>query len=279
MSYAIKVEPGSKVNLKKIETRQDGGLTKEEAKEKLDVLATQIHLLQDLLYAASDRSVLVVLQGMDTSGKDGTIKSVFRAIDPLGARSLAFKVPSDLELSHDFLWRVHNVVPPKGILTIFNRSHYEDVLVARVKNLVPAKSWRTRYDHINAFEHLLTDSGTIILKFFLHISKDEQEERLLDREKEVDKSWKLSVSDWEDRELWDDYQKAYEDALWKCSTKQAPWYVIPADRKWFRDLAVAETIVNTLRPMTKSWRASLAELGEERKAELEAMRNPIKEEE
>ncbi len=272
MSYAIRVEPGTRVKLSRIDCSEDGGLTKAKGKAQLEALAQEINLIQDLLYAAGQHSVLVVLQGMDTSGKDGTIKSVFGAIDPLGARTWPFKTPTEQELSHDFLWRVHKVVPDKGLLTIFNRSHYEDVLVVRVRNLAPVDTWRGRYDHINAFEHLLADSGTIILKFFLHISKEEQKERLLAREQEVDKAWKLSVGDWKEREFWDDYQKAYEDALTRCSTAHAPWYVIPADRKWYRDLAVAETLVNTLRPLTESWRASLAELGEERKAELEAMR-------
>lgn len=272
MSHAIRIKPGSKVDLSSIDTHADGGMTKEDGKERIIDLAEQINELQDLLYAAAERSLLIVLQGMDTSGKDGTIKSVFRYTDPLGVRSWPFKVPTELELAHDFIWRVHALTPPKGILTIFNRSHYEDVLVVRVKELVPVREWRARYDHINAFEKLLTDSGTIVLKFFLHISKEEQEERLLARGDEIEKAWKLSVADWKEREFWDSYQEAYEDMLSKCSTSYAPWYVIPADRKWFRDIAVAETIIETMKPHTEQWRASLAKLGEEREAEIAAFR-------
>ena len=272
MSYAYRIKPGSKVDLSSIPTRSDGGLTKDEGKIRVREMAEEINELQDLLYAAGERSLLIVLQGMDTSGKDGTIKSVFRYIDPLGVKTWPFKVPTELELAHDFLWRVHALTPPRGMLTIFNRSHYEDVLVVRVKELVPVKEWRARYDHINAFEKLLTDSGTILLKFFLHISREEQEERLLAREEEIDKAWKLSVGDWEERRYWDDYQEAYADALGKCSTSHAPWHVIPADRKWFRDVAVAETVIEALRPHCDQWRASLAELGKVRQAEIDAFR-------
>ncbi|MBX3071024.1 MAG: hypothetical protein KF883_11035 [Thermomicrobiales bacterium] len=273
MSHAIRIKPASRVDLSSIPTSADGGMTKEEGKARMVELSGEINELQDLLYAAGEQSLLVVFQGMDTAGKDGAIKSVFRSVDPLGVKSWPFKVPTELELAHDFLWRVHAVTPRKGQLAIFNRSHYEDVLVVRVKELVPVKEWRARYDHINAFEKLLADSGTIILKFFLHISKDEQEERLLAREEEVEKAWKLSVGDWKERESWNAYQAAYEDALAKCSTKHAPWYVIPADRKWFRDIAVAETIIETLKSYTDAWRESLDAVGTIRKAEIDAFRS------
>lgn len=272
MSHAIKVKPGSRVDLSAIPTRADGGMTKEEGKARIEKLAEEINELQDLLYAAGERSLLVVLQGMDTAGKDGTIRNVFGRTDPLGTEAWSFKVPTQLELDHDFLWRVHALTPRKGRLVIFNRSHYEDVLVVRVKELVPVSVWRERYDHINAFEKLLTDSGTIVLKFFLHISKEEQEERLLAREEAVEKSWKLAVGDWKERAYWDAYQEAYEDALSRCSTSHAPWYVISADRKWFRDVAVAETIIEAMKPHIDDWRASLAELGKERRAEIELFR-------
>jgi PPK2 family polyphosphate:nucleotide phosphotransferase len=272
MTYAIRIEQGRRVDLASIETRADGGLAKETGKRRLAELTEELNGLQDLLYAAGERAVLIVLQGMDTAGKDGTIKSVFRAVDPLGAQTWPFKTPNDDELARDFLWRVHARVPAKGMIGIFNRSHYEDVLVVRVKGLAPVDVWRGRYEHINAFERLLTDSGTIVLKFFLHISKEEQEERLLAREAEPEKAWKLAVGDWIERESWTAYMEAYEDALAKCSTPYAPWYVIPADRKWFRDLAVAEIVVETLRPLAASWTASLAELGKERRAELDAFR-------
>lgn len=272
MKHAIRIKPGSRVDLSAIPTRADGGMTKEEGKARIVELAEQVNELHDLLYAAEECALLIILQGMDTSGKDGAIKSVFRYTDPLGVKAWPFKVPTELELAHDFLWRVHSLVPHRGRLAIFNRSHYEDVLVVRVKELVPVNEWRARYDHINAFEKLLSDSGTIIIKFFLHISKQEQEERLLAREEEVEKAWKLSVGDWKEREYWEAYQEAYEDAISKCSTSHAPWYVIPADRKWFRDIAIAETIVEAMKPHTDDWRASLTELGKVRQAEIDAFR-------
>lgn len=276
MPYAVRVKPGSRVDLARIEPRQDGGLEKAGARVRVDELAMELDELQDLLYAAADHSLLVMLQGMDTSGKDGTIRSVFRYVDPLGCRTWPFKAPTELEREHDFLWRVHEKAPELGMMTIFNRSHYEDVLVVRVKNLAPVDVWRARFEQINAFERLLADNGTIILKFFLHISKEEQETRLFDREKKVDKSWKLSVGDWIERESWPAYIEAYEDALSKCSTKYAPWFIVPADRKWFRDVAVAETIVDALRPLRAGWMESLGALGKERLAELKAFREGTK---
>ena len=272
MPYAVRVKPGTRVDLSKYDSRQDGGLDKAGARARVDELAKELDELQDLLYAAADHSLLVVLQGMDTSGKDGTIRSVFRYVDPLGCRTWPFKVPTELELKHDFLWRIHAKAPELSMITIFNRSHYEDVLVVRVKNLAPVDVWRPRFEKINAFERLLADNGTIILKFFLHISKEEQESRLLAREQEVDKSWKLSVGDWIERKSWPAYIEAYEDALSKCSTKHAPWFIVPADRKWFRDLAVAEAIVEALRPLRAGWMESLGALGRERIAELNAFR-------
>ncbi len=268
MTFAIRVKPGTRVDLGSIDSSDNGGLTKKSGKERMELLALQLNDLQDTLYAAGQHGVLVVLQGMDTSGKDGTIRRVFRYIDPLGAKSWAFKVPTELELRHDFLWRIHDKVPERGMMTIFNRSHYEDVLVVRVNNLAPVDVWRSRYEHINAFERLLTESNTVVLKFFLHISPEEQRLRLLAREADVEKSWKLSVSDWAQRQSWPAYMEAYEDALSKCSTKQAPWHIVPADRKWFRDLAVAEAIVDALEPLKAGWIESLATLGVERRKEL-----------
>ncbi len=209
--------------------------------------------LQELLYAVRSHSVLVILQGRDTSGKDGTIRHVAGPLNSQSCSVASFKVPTEEELAHDFLWRVHAQTPPSGDIRIFNRSHYEDVLVVRVHKLAPKEVWRQRYEHINAFEQLLADSGTIILKFYLHISKEEQKQRLLEREKDPVKSWKLSVNDWKEREHWDDYTAAYEDALNRCSTKHAPWFIVPADKKWFRNLAVAETLRNALMPFKKSW--------------------------
>lgn len=269
MEHAIKVEPGSTLSLGAIDTRAPERIKRDEAEARFAELAMELGELEDLLYAAQRHAVLIVLQGLDTSGKDGTIRKVFREVDPIGCRAVSFKVPTAEELAHDFLWRVHKQTPAKGEMVIFNRSHYEDVLVARVHELVPETVWRTRYDHINAFERLLAESGTIILKFYLHISKEEQEARLLERERDVEKAWKLSAADWIERRSWDAYRVAYEDALMRCSTSWAPWYVVPADQKWFRNLAVAETIVSRLGPLRDGW---LNELEARGRAELQAIR-------
>src|SRR5262245_2554977 len=185
----------------------------------------------------------------------------------------SFKVPTEKELAHDFLWRVHQHTPAKGEITIFNRSHYEDVLVTRVHHLTPQRVWRARYDHINAFEKLLADSGALILKFYLHISKEEQEERLLEREQDRTKYWKLSVGDWKERAYWNAYTRAYEDAINRCSAPRAPWFIVPADKKWFRNLAVAEAIVAALKPFEKQWLKKLDDVGRREKALIEEFRN------
>jgi len=210
MSLATLVKPGDTVRLAKIETERDAGLSRKQVAEQLEELAGQLAELQELLYAARQHSFLIILQGMDTSGKDGTIKHVMSGVNPQGCRVEAFKVPSEQELAHDFLWRVHQVTPARGMMTIFNRSHYEDVVAARVHRLVPASVWERRCDHINDFERMLADHRAIILKFFLHISREEQAERLLAREQDPKKAWKLAAADWQDRELWDDYMRAYE---------------------------------------------------------------------
>ncbi|HTL30765.1 MAG TPA: polyphosphate kinase 2 family protein [Tepidisphaeraceae bacterium] len=241
------VKPGSKIKLKDIPTDTTKPFKDDDdAKEETEKNVTRLVDLQEALYAEAQRSVLVVIQAMDTGGKDGTIRHVFKGVNPQGCRVAAFKVPSADELAHDYLWRIHKQTPPKGIITIFNRSHYESVLVERVHKLVPKERWEKRYDHINAFEKLLADEGTTIVKFFLHISKDEQKERLDARQKDPKKNWKWNPNDLKERELWDDYQKAYEDAIEKCSTDCAPWYIIPADHKWFRNWAVGETLVKTI---------------------------------
>jgi PPK2 family polyphosphate:nucleotide phosphotransferase len=243
-----RIKPGSKVNL----ARHDPGETSAANGGKLDTeevfadLNQRLELLQERLWAENRHKVLVVLQGLDTSGKDGVIRKVFEGVNPLGVRVAAFKAPTEEELAHDFLWRVHPRVPGRGELVIFNRSHYEDVLVARVRGFVPPKVWKARYDQINDFERLLTETGTTILKFYLHISKDEQKQRLQERLDNPEKRWKFRKGDLEDRALWDDYMKAYEDLLSKTSTHEAPWYVVPADRKWYRDLVVASVLVETL---------------------------------
>jgi PPK2 family polyphosphate:nucleotide phosphotransferase len=193
-------------------------------------------------------------------------------MNPQSCRVASFKVPTPLEAAHDFLWRIHSETPAHGNVAIFNRSHYEDVLVVRVHNLVPEKEWRSRYDKINAFEKLLSDANTVIVKYMLHISKDEQKKRLIEREQDPAKAWKLSTADWKERELWDAYQQAYEDAINHCSTKYAPWYVVPADHKWYRNLLLAQTLVDVLRPFRKDWERKLKAIGTEELKQLTAMR-------
>lgn len=272
MSYAIKLDKTHKVKLSDYDPDDTGKAKKDASHVVLAELGAELCALQEWLYAAQTHSVLIVLQGLDTSGKDGTIAHVMASVNPQGCDVASFKVPTPLEAAHDFLWRVHLQAPPKGMMTIFNRSHYEDVLVTRVHKLIKKDVWEARYGQINNFEHLLTANNTIILKFFLHITKKEQEERLLEREQDEEKAWKLSPGDWEERQYWDDYTDAYEDALAATATKDAPWYVVPANHKWFRNLAIAEAIVETLRPYKKEWEETLKKLGEERKAELQKMR-------
>lgn len=274
MAYAHLVKPGSKVNLDKIDPGNHDGLEKEAAFEEMAKLGERIGELQELMAAASQTALLVIFQGRDTSGKDGAINRILSYVNVQTARVASFKVPTEKERAHDFLWRVHAETPGKGGMTVFNRSHYEDVIVVRVHDLVPKKVWKTRYAHINSFEELLVQSETIVLKFYLHISKDEQEQRLLDREKDAEKAWKLSIGDWKEREFWDKYTEAYEDALEKCSTEDAPWRIIPANHKWFRDLAIAQAIVGVLEPYEKGWRAHLEALGKEERALLADFRKP-----
>ncbi len=268
MSYAWKLDQGKKVVLKDYDTAYSGDITKEGAPARLEKLNIELDELQELCYAAAHNSILIVLQGMDTSGKDGTIEHVMANINPQGCRVTSFKSPTQEEVEHDFLWRVHANAPRKGMMAIFNRSHYEDVLVVRVHDLLPEKAWKAHYQHINNFEKLLADSGAIILKFFLHISKKEQAERLKSREDEKDKRWKLSAGDYSERRYWDEYQAAYEDLLEKCSNPHAPWYIIPADRKWFRNLAVAEALVEALRPYRDDWQQELRARGNRAYSEL-----------
>ena len=262
MGYAVRIPEGGPVDLAAIDTRADGGLSKSEGEARFEALAAELGDLQELLYAAGSHALLVVLQGMDTSGKDGALRNVFREMDPQGVRAVPFKAPTPLELGHDFLWRVHREVPERGMVVVFNRSHYEAVLVERVRELVPEATWRARYDHINAFERLLAENGTVVRKFYLHISQAEQEERLLERETDITKAWKLNPGDWIERRTWDRYIAAYEEALARCSTEAAPWYVVPADRKWFRNLTMAEVLVEMLRPLRDGWLATLRERGE-----------------
>ena len=241
------VKPGKEFNLSAVDPSYTGkGESKASTKPELAELSQKMCDLQGLLYAEGRHSLLIVLQALDAGGKDGTIVHVFGAMNPLGTRVHAFKVPTDEELKHDFLWRVHANTPGRGEVVIFNRSHYEDVLIVRVHDLVPKTVWSKRYDLINEFEENLVQAGTTMLKFFLHISKDEQLRRFKKRLDNPDKHWKVNEADYEERKHWPEYMKAYEDALSKTTTDHAPWYVIPADHKWYRNLAVARIVVDTM---------------------------------
>ncbi len=243
------VEPGKTVKLSEWDPQDTGDFKggKVEGLKEVAKLNQNLQELQELLYAEGKHKVLVVLQAMDTGGKDGAIRRVFDGVNPQGVKVASFKAPTPEELAHDFLWRVHKVVPARGEMVIFNRSHYEDVLVVRVHNYVPKEVWSKRYEQINDFEKMLADNGTTIVKFFLHISKDEQKARLQARLDDPTKHWKFSLGDLDERKLWDDYQAAYEDALNKTSTEYAPWYIVPANRKWYRDLVISTILVDTLK--------------------------------
>ncbi|MBT8211942.1 MAG: polyphosphate kinase 2 family protein [Acidimicrobiia bacterium] len=243
----MKVEPGSRVDLSAISATETGGLTREDAERRFKDLAKELGELGRLLWADGSRKLLMVLQAMDTGGKDGTIRKVFRRTNPQGVKIANFKVPTTEELAHDYLWRVHEHTPGSGEIGVFNRSHYEDVLVVRVLDLVPEERWSKRFDHINAFEKLLADEGTIIRKFYLHIDKDEQKRRLQARLDDPTKNWKFNTGDLDHRKLWDSYMAAYEDVLERTSTDHAPWHIIPANHKWYRNLLVAEVLVEALR--------------------------------
>lgn len=246
-----RIKPGQTLDLSAIPTLPEkaGDEFKEETRRMTAKLGLKLADLQELLYAQRKHRILVVLQGLDTAGKDGSIRNVFSSVAPEGLRVVAFKAPTQPELEHDYLWRVHDKVPGNGEIVIFNRSHYEEVLVVRVNGLMPEKIWRRRYRHMVEFERMLAEEGTLILKFFLHISKDEQKKRLMDRIDDPDKHWKISEADFNERRFWNDYTAAYEDALTKCSTDAAPWYVIPSNKKWFRNLAVSHIIAETLEEM------------------------------
>jgi PPK2 family polyphosphate:nucleotide phosphotransferase len=246
-----RVAPGAKVRLADIDPSDNGkGASRDEAMAKIKVHVEHMAKAQYLLYADGAKALLIVLQALDAGGKDGTIRRLFSGMNPQGVTVACFKQPTPLESSHDFLWRVHALAPPKGHVTIFNRSHYEDVLVARVHDLVPRDIWSKRYDAINAFEHLLAHDGNVrILKFYLHISPQEQLERFKQRLDDPSRNWKISESDYREREYWPKYMEAYEEALERTSAKHAPWFIIPADRKWYRDLVISQIVVDTLEDM------------------------------
>ncbi len=249
-----------KIKLSKYDPADTLGYDQDEKFEaKLAKTLKRLDELQELLYAEKKHALLIVLQGMDTAGKDGTIRHVMSGVSPAGCSVTSFKVPNSEELAHDFLWRVHKAVPPRGIIGIFNRSHYEDVLVVRVHKLVPKDVWKPRYNEINHFERILAENDVKILKFFLHISKEEQKKRLDERMHDPRKKWKLSKSDEKERKLWDDYIAAYEAVLSRCTTEYAPWFIIPSDHKWFRNLAVSQIIVQTLEDFDMQYPKSPAE--------------------
>lgn len=245
-----RVEPGSTVKLSTIDPNESEHYKKKkDVRDELDKQRKRISELQERLYAERKQSLLIVLQAMDTGGKDGTIRGVFQGVNPQGCQVWSFKSPSSEELEHDFLWRYHDKTPGRGMITIFNRSHYEDVLIVRVKNIVGEDVWRHRYRMINEFENLLTLNHTTIIKFYLHISKDEQKLRLQSRLDDPNKHWKFSSNDLKERVFWDHYQIAFEDAISNCATEYAPWYVVPANNKWYRNLVIARTIADTMEAM------------------------------
>ena len=257
------IKPGEKIELQNFDPNDSSefdGKKKTGQKALLEVVK-EIKALQELLYAEGKNRLLVIIQAMDTAGKDGVIRKVFGGVNPQGVRVAPFKVPSSLELSHDYLWRIHAQTPKKGEIVIFNRSHYEDVLPVRVLNLMPEEVWSKRYHHINEFERLLVDEGTVILKFYLNIDLQEQAERFLDRLEEPDKHWKFNPGDLEDRKLWDSYMEAYEDLLNKTSTEWAPWYVIPSNKKWYRNLLAAIIVRDALLDMKMEFPAPPPDLG------------------
>jgi PPK2 family polyphosphate:nucleotide phosphotransferase len=269
MGYALRCDGSQPVDLAAVDTRGDNSIAKEVGKAELDALAKELGELQELLFAAGTDALLIILQGMDTSGKDGTIRDVLNEMNPSGVHVWSFKVPTAEERAHDFLWRHHLHTPALSMVAVFNRSYYEAVLVELVKGIIPPEVADSRYPHIKDFELLLDQSRTFVVKFFLHISEETQKERLLARQEEVEKWWKLSLADWQERQRWDDYMAAYQTAINATATTWAPWYVIPSDRKWYRNLAVAQALAETLRPHRGDWLAALRERG---KQELAALR-------
>ncbi|HEY2931788.1 MAG TPA: polyphosphate kinase 2 family protein [Acidobacteriota bacterium] len=260
-SKEFAVKPGKTVKLSRYDPDYTAGFKdKSEAEELLQKKIARLDELQNLLFAERKHALLVVLQAMDSGGKDGTIRRVMSGVNPQGCEVTSFKAPSAEEASHDFLWRVHHAVPARGEIGIFNRSHYEDVLVVRVHHLVPRPVWSRRYEQINAFEQILAENGVKILKFFLHISKDEQKKRLRERIEVPEKNWKVNPGDFDERKLWNQYMEAYQDALSRCSTERAPWFVIPANKKWLRNLAVSAIIVEALESLDMKFPAPPCDL-------------------
>ncbi len=252
-SLARKIDPDHRISLADYPTDGDGGRNRAESEAQLAPLLAELGELQALMWGARTHALLIVLQGRDAAGKDSLINHVISAINPQGVQITDFKVPTPDEAAHDFLWRIHKAAPAKGIIGVYNRSHYEQMLVVRVHKLAPPAQIEAAYDQINAYEQLLTATGTVVVKCYLHLGKEEQRKRLLARETDITKAWKLNLGDWAERPFWDDYSAAYEDALRRCSPAHAPWYVIPADHKWAAHLALAQVLVETLRPYRQGW--------------------------
>lgn len=274
--YAIAADGSAKIRLAGLDPAAHGHLEKDEALARTDELGAELSELGNLLTYAGTHALLVVLQGRDASGKDGAIRKILEFSNVQNAYVAPFKIPTAEERAHDFLWRVHKVVPARGHIALFNRSHYEDVIAARVHHLVPDAVWKGRYEHINAFERLLVDSDVIVLKFYLHVSTDEQLKRLLAREKDPRTAWKLNPEDWRELPLADEVTQAYEDAINRCASRDAPWYLVPADKKWFRNLAVVERLVLALRPYRKVWLETLKQMGKTALKEIRALRAQAK---
>ena len=250
-----RVKPGSNIDLSKWDPNDTDGFDgdKDAGKARIKQLTHKLEALQELLYAEGKHKVLIVFQAMDAGGKDGVIRSVFEGVNPQGVNVASFKAPTPEEVSHDFLWRIHKRTPSRGEIVIFNRSHYEDVLIVRVHGLVPKDVWHQRYEQINHFEQMLADEGTTILKFYLHIDKDEQKQRLQERLDDPTKRWKFNLDDLAERKLWDQYKSAYEAVLNKTSTDVAPWYIVPANRNWYRNLVISEVLVKTLENLSMAY--------------------------
>jgi PPK2 family polyphosphate:nucleotide phosphotransferase len=270
--YTSSTDGSRKVSLAKLETDGATHIRKEAGLEELATWGAEFAELGNLLTYAGLHGLLVVFQGRDASGKDGAIRKVLEFSNIQNANVAPFKVPTEEERSHDFLWRAHKVVPARGHVALFNRSHYEDVIAARVHKLVPEPVWKRRFAHINAFERLLVDSDVIVVKFFLNVSRDEEIERLYAREKDPRTAWKLNPGDWRELPLWDEVSAAYEDAINKCATPEAPWYFVPADKKWFRNLCVMQRLVLELRPYRTLWLEHLKKMGQEALKEIRALR-------
>jgi PPK2 family polyphosphate:nucleotide phosphotransferase len=271
----LELDGSEKIRLRDLDPRDTAGWDKDAATKRLEELGAEFAELGNLLAYAGQHALLLVFQGRDASGKDGAIRCILDFSNIQSAQVHAFKVPTEEERAHDFLWRVHRVCPARGQIALFNRSHYEDVIAARVHELVPESVWRARYGHINAFEELLADNDTIVVKFFLNVSRDEQIERLLEREKDPKTAWKLNPGDWSELPLWREVTRAYEDVLYRCATPERPWVVVPADRKWYRNLVVMDRLVRALRPYRDGWLASLAERGRTARKQIDVIRKKI----